>query len=97
MYVVTVKFEINPEFITSFMPAMHKQASDSLALEPACSQFDVCISETQNNLVFLYEIYQSKADFEYHLTTEHFKTFSQTVGSWVMNKTVECYFLSPAN
>lgn len=93
MYVVTVKFQIKPEFIADFMPAMMQQASDSLTKEAACTQFDVCISENDQNLVYLYEIYNTKADFDFHLTTEHFQSFSAKVADWVADKQVETFLI----
>lgn len=93
MYIVTVKFKINEGDMATFLPAMLKQAEDSLRAEEHCSHFDVAVSDEDPNLVFLYEIYTSKADFEYHLQTEHFKSFSQKVGPWVADKQVEIFHL----
>jgi quinol monooxygenase YgiN len=93
MYIVTVKFLIHESYLHQFMPAMLKQAKDSLELEPACTHFDVSVSETDQNLVFLYEIYQTKADFEHHLTTLHFLSFSKKVASMVANKQVETFVM----
>lgn len=93
MYVVTVKFLINEGDMSLFMPAMLKQAQDSLNSEENCTYFDVAISEDDENLVFLYEIYNSKRDFEYHLTTEHFISFADKVSPWVSSKKVEAFQL----
>lgn len=94
MYIVTVKFHIKPEHIADFMTAMMQQAQDSLSNEPACTQFDVCISENDSNLVFLYEIYDTKADFDLHLASDHFQSFSAKVANWVAGKTVETFTLT---
>lgn len=91
MYIVTVKFLVKPGKIDIFMPAMLQQAADSIALEPACRQFDVCLSDTNPNLVFLYEAYDTKADFEAHLETEHFAAFSEKVDDLVASKEVEIF------
>ena len=93
MYIVTVKFHIKPEYLARFMPAIIKQAEDSLTLEDACTQFDISTSENDPNLVFLYEIYNSKADFDVHLASAHFKSFSEKVGTWVSEKHVETFNL----
>ena len=94
MYIVTVKFHIKPQYLADFMPAMVQQAQDSLTREEACTQFDICISEADKNLVFLYEIYKTKADFDLHLESEHFQAFSKKVVNWVDTKTVETFYLS---
>lgn len=94
MYIVTVKFQVKEGSMDSFMPLMLKQANDSLIAEPNCTHFDVAVSDTDSNLVFLYEIYTSKEDFDFHLTTEHFLTFSKTVAPWVADKQVEIFHLA---
>ncbi len=93
MYVVTVKFLIKESQIKRFMPLMLQQAKDSLALEPSCTHFDVAISDTNPNLVFLYEIYDCKADFDFHLSTDHFVSFSEKVAELVDEKHVEVFNL----
>lgn len=93
MYIVTVRFQVKKGEMSSFMPAMLKQAQDSLGNEQNCTHFDVAISEDDANLVFLYEIYNSKVDFEYHLTTEHFISFAEKVAPWVVDKRVEAFQL----
>jgi autoinducer 2-degrading protein len=95
MYIVTVKFSIHPAHINEFISAIQKQAQDSLELEPACTLFDVSISENDPNLVFLYEIYKAKSDFEYHLKTPHFLSFSEKVAPWVANKQVDTFNMLP--
>jgi quinol monooxygenase YgiN len=91
MYVVTVKFDVDPKQLAEFMPLMLKQADDSLKLENNCLQFDVCHAENKSSLIYLYEIYRSKDDFGVHLETEHFKSFASKVANMVLDKNVECF------
>ncbi len=91
MYVVTVKFDIKPESLTDFTVAMKKQAEDSLQKELACLQFDVCHHESTPSLIYLYEVYRTKRDFELHLETEHFAGFSAAISDMVLSKEVECF------
>lgn len=94
MFVVTVRFVIDLENKTQFMQAMHKQAEDSLALEENCSHFDVCEHESKQDIVFLYELYQTQEDFKLHLKSDHFISFDAKVRGWVLEKTVECFTLA---
>ena len=94
MYVVTVTFKIYPNHIEDFKPHMQRQAENSLALEEACSYFDVCYDPGDGNVCFLYEIYRDEAAFQTHLQSDHFKAFDQTVGSWVESKEVKIWHLS---
>ncbi|WP_158969518.1 putative quinol monooxygenase [Paraglaciecola sp. L3A3] len=91
MYVVTVKFDVEPSQLTEFTELMLKQAEDSLTLEENCLQFDVCHAEDKASLIYLYEIYASKQDFTLHLVSEHFKSFANKVAPMVLNKEVECF------
>jgi (4S)-4-hydroxy-5-phosphonooxypentane-2,3-dione isomerase len=89
MYVVTVEFTVKPQHREAFMQAMAANAHASLAREKGCTQFDVCTSEQDPCHVFLYEIYQSKEDFQAHLATPHFAEFNQNTGMWIDKKLVQ--------
>lgn len=91
MFVVTVLFTLKPGDEDSFMPEMMTQARNSLALEKDCLVFDVCADESEPSRVFLYEVYTSKAAFDDHLQSAHFKTFSATVAPWLQQKQVETW------
>ena len=88
MFAVTVLFRIKPESLADFMPLMIGNARASRAGEAGCQQFDVCRGE---NTVFLYEIYDDRADFDLHLTTSHFKAFDAAVADMVLEKQLHVY------
>jgi len=91
MYVVTVIFNIKPDYRDAFRAAMEEQARVSLEHEPDCHQFDVAMAADGSARYFLYELYTDKAAFEAHLETPHFKAFDAKVSSWVASKTVDAY------
>jgi len=91
MYAIVVDFTIHPLHIADFRKAMIENADASLAREPACRQFDVCLDPEADNKVFLYELYDNKAAFDAHLASEHFQTFNAKTASWVADKTVSAY------
>lgn len=93
MYVITVKFSIQPEQLQAFRSAMLDQARSSLQLESGCLHFDVCQDATDTTQFFLYELYTDKAAFEAHLGSDHFKSFDRHVASWVRSKQVQPYEL----
>ncbi len=96
MYVVTVNFSIHLDHFTEFLAAMQRNASESLALEAGCLQFDVCDSGHEDGTVFLYEVYKSREDFELHLAADHFLNFASVTSAWVREKQVATYrLLSP--
>ena len=91
MYVVTVVFTIQPAHYPAFMQAMVGNARTSLQDEPGCRQFDVCESPAQPGKVFLYEVYDSEADFQAHLAAPHFLQFNALTAPWVAGKVVDVY------
>ncbi|HIP77370.1 MAG TPA: antibiotic biosynthesis monooxygenase [Kiloniellaceae bacterium] len=93
MFVVTVVFEVKPDFAEDFRAAVLRQAEVSLSREKACYRFDVGRDESIDTRFFLYEIYADKAAFDLHLASDHFADFDDKVGSWVTGKTVDCWLL----
>ena len=88
MFVITVDFEIKSEYVNEFRSRVLQQAKDSLNNEEKCFTFDVCFDEKKTNKVFLYEIYQDKNAFDYHLKSDHYLSFDKDVKNWVTKKTV---------
>ncbi len=86
MYVVIVDFVIKPEHAKAFAEAISENARASLEREPACHQFDVCVSPDDPARFFLYEIYTDRAGFEAHLATDHYRSFDRLVGPWTADK-----------
>ena len=88
MFVITVNFEIKPEHIDAFRDVIATQAENSLKLEPACRQFDVCFDPHKPERCFLYEKYDDEAAFGVHRGTDHFKVFSEKVAPMIASKTI---------
>jgi (4S)-4-hydroxy-5-phosphonooxypentane-2,3-dione isomerase len=88
MYVVCVDIDVAPTHWPVFLDAMKSNAAHSLAAEPGCRQFDVCVSDQNPSSVFLYEIYDDAAAFKAHLLSEHFLEFDREVTPWITKKTV---------
>ena len=92
MFVITVDFEIKNEYLDQFRSRVLQQAKDSLNNEEKCFIFDVCFDEKNTSKVFLYEIYQDKDAFDYHLKSDHYLGFGKDVQNWVTKKTVNQFF-----
>lgn len=91
MHVVTVVFTIHVAHYPAFMQAMVGNARTSLQDESGCRQFDVCESPVEPGKVFLYEVYDSEADFQAHLAAPHFLAFNALTAPWVADKLVSVY------
>ena len=91
MYVVCVTFKIKNENIDQFMPLMLDNANASFEQEPECLQFDVCVDENDQSIVFLYELYNNEAAFKDHLVSPHFKEFDTAVADMIAEKKVQIF------
>lgn len=87
-YVVVVSFKIRSDAVGSFRERLSRQAEDSLALEPDCHQFDICVDPAREGLFLLYERYSDEAAFQSHLQSDHFKAFDAEIAPWVEEKEV---------
>lgn len=91
MFAVVVTFEIRPDKLGEFLPAMLKNAQTSLAEEPGCHRFDVCTDPARPSEVFLYELYTDRAAFDVHLASDHFRSFDAQVAGMIAAKDVRTY------
>lgn len=93
MFVVTVRFAVEPGKTEEFLPLMLGNARTSLSDEPGCQRFDVCQHPETPGEVFLYEIYDDVDAFETHKTTPHYIDFSRATEALVTSKAVQTYRL----
>ncbi|WFE88574.1 putative quinol monooxygenase [Roseibium porphyridii] len=91
MFAVTVLFRIKDGQMDAFMPLMIANAQTSVKDEPGCRQFDVCTDPDLPGEVFLYEIYEDAAAFQFHLATDHFKDFDARVSDMIAEKSVKTF------
>ena len=73
------------------MPLILEQARSSLSSEPGCHVFDVCQCEEVPEHIFLYEVYEDRAAFDAHLSSDHYSAFDSAVMNLVAEKHVR-YF-----
>ncbi|MBJ6371277.1 antibiotic biosynthesis monooxygenase [Sedimentitalea sp. CAU 1593] len=90
MFAVCVTFELAQDALPAFLPLMRVQARTSLAKEPDCHVFDICV-DTGTNVVLLYELYSDAEAFQAHLGTAHFKEFDVAVTDLVRGKSVRTF------
>jgi quinol monooxygenase YgiN len=86
-FVIVAEFEIRPEGLDRFLELAKVDASQSVAKEPGCRQFDVTV-DRESHRVVLYEVYDDEAAFEAHLQTPHLKTFRAGIEPLVVSRNV---------
>jgi autoinducer 2-degrading protein len=87
-FVVIAEFAVGPEHKQEFLDLCVYDHVRSTTDEPGCRQFDVVVSEEAPDAVILYEIYDDKAAFDYHLTTPHFAVFAEGLKKFGVTTTV---------
>lgn len=97
MFIVAVWFNVKPEHVDDFHTAIAENAASSVANEPGCRQFDVCIDPDDRSRVFLYEVYDDDAAFEAHKASAHYQAFSAKAGDWVADKSLHLMSRVAAN
>ena len=70
--VVTVK--VQPEFVAKLKPAMLENAAQSVQ-EENCYQFDVNVSQDEENTFMFYEVYKDEQALADHRQTPHFLNY----------------------
>ena len=88
MFAVCVDFEIDLASLDAFLTIMKKNASDSLANEVGCHQFDIAQDPQNPTKIFLYELYDDAVAFELHKKASHYLEFNQLASEMVTAKSV---------
>jgi (4S)-4-hydroxy-5-phosphonooxypentane-2,3-dione isomerase len=73
--VIYVEFTVKRDAVERFREAILANARHSLRDEPGCRRFDVLFSAEEPARIMLYEIYESPAAFDHHVTTPHYAAF----------------------
>ena len=88
MLAVCVDFEIDLTSLDAFLIIMMKNASDSLANEVGCHQFDIAQDQQNPTKIFLYELYDDAAAFEMHKKASHYLEFNDAISGMVNKRSI---------
>ena len=88
MLAVCVDFEVDLASLDAFLTIMQKNASDSLANEVGCHQFDITQDLQNPTKIFLYELYDDAAAFDLHKKASHYLEFNQLASEMATAKSV---------
>ena len=88
MLAVCVDFEVDLASLDAFLTIMEKNASDSLANEVGCHQFDIAQDPQNPTKIFLYELYDDAVAFEQHKKASHYVEFNGAISGIVNKKSI---------
>ena len=87
-FVIIAEFEVKPDKLEQFLELARTDASQSVANEPGCHQFDVTLEREQPNRVVLYEVYADEAAFDAHAETPHLAAFRAGIENLIVSRPV---------
>ncbi len=79
MRVIVVSFKVKPDCIDAFITAARADAESSVAKEPGCHQFDVCVNLEDPTHFTFYEMYDDQDAIDAHRASTHFKAFAAAI------------------
>ncbi|MFZ2105709.1 MAG: putative quinol monooxygenase [Roseiarcus sp.] len=86
LYVNAVDIEVVPGEIDHYLAALEENGAAAVKQEPGCHTFDITVSQTDPNHVFIFEVYDSAAALEAHRATDHFKKYAATTKDMVAKR-----------
>ena len=87
-FVIIAEFEVKPDKLEPFLELARTDASQSVAREPGCHQFDVTLDRERPNRVVLYEVYENEAAFDAHVQTPHLAAFRAGIEDLIVSRQV---------
>ena len=91
MLAVCVDFEIDRASLDAFLIIIKKNASDSLANEVGCHQFNIAQDQQNPTKIFLYELYDDAVAFELHKKASHYLVFNDAISGMVNKKSIRLF------
>ena len=74
LFIAAVEYDIVPGKVDDFLAAVKENGAASVK-EPGCREFDIAVSQTDPNHVFILEVYDNEDALKAHVTTDHFKKY----------------------
>ncbi len=94
-YIILVEFTLHTSgAMPAFRALIDENARQSCRLEPGCQRFDVLLPKGRDDRVLLYEIYDTRAAFDVHLSSAHFHQFDMASAAMVRAKVVSEFSLA---
>jgi quinol monooxygenase YgiN len=74
LFIAAVEYDVVPGKVDDFLAAVKENGAASVK-EPGCREFDVAVSQTDSNHVFILEVYDNEDAQKAHVATDHFKKY----------------------
>ena len=82
-----IDLDIAPAEMDKYLAAVKENGAATIK-EPGCREYNIMVSTTNPNHVFLFEVYDNDAAAQAHRATEHFKKYAATTANMVTGRNV---------
>jgi (4S)-4-hydroxy-5-phosphonooxypentane-2,3-dione isomerase len=76
LYINAVDIDVVPGQIDNYLAALKENGAAAVKQEPGCREFNITVSQSDPNHVFIFEVYDNAAALDAHRQTDHFKKYA---------------------
>jgi quinol monooxygenase YgiN len=80
--VFAVDLDIAPAELDKYLAAVRENGAATIK-EPGCREYNIMVSATNPNHVFIFEVYENDTAAQAHRASEHFKKYRATTANMV--------------
>ena len=86
LYINAVDIDVAPGQIENYLAALKANGAAAVKTEPGCREFNITVSQSDPNHVFIFEVYDNAAALDAHRQTDHFKKYAATTKDMVAKR-----------
>jgi autoinducer 2-degrading protein len=86
LYINAVDIDVVPGQIENYLAALKENGATAVQTEPGCREFNIAVSRSDPNHVFIFEVYDNSAALDAHRQTDHFKKYAATTKDMVAKR-----------
>lgn len=86
LYINAVDIDVAPGQIENYLAALEANGAAAVKTEPGCREFNITVSQSDPNHVFIFEVYDNAAALDAHRQTDHFKKYAATTKDMVAKR-----------
>lgn len=85
LFIAAVEYDVVPGKVDAFLAAVKENGAASVK-EPGCREFDIAVSQTDPNHVYILEVYDNEDAQKAHVATDHFKKYKAATAGTTTNR-----------
>jgi quinol monooxygenase YgiN len=85
LFIAAVEYDVTPSKVDDFLAALKENGAASVQ-DPGCREFDIAVSQTDPNHVYILEVYDNEEAQKAHTETDHFKKYKAATAGMTTNR-----------